>query len=160
MRILVVEDEERWPSSSGRGWKKSTTPSMLRWTGSRGRRWLGRGYDLLILDVMLPRKSGIDITRSLREKSKAVPILMLTAKASTQDKVEGLDSGADDYLTKPFAFAELLARVRSLLRRGATEKTTSAMPVGPGAGHREPPGAQGRQADRSDHEGVCAAGIS
>ncbi len=83
-----------------------------------------QGYDLLILDVMLPKLSGIEITRRLRASRVATPILMLTAKTATEDKVAGLDSGADDYLTKPFAFAELLARVRSLLRRGSKEKST------------------------------------
>ncbi len=81
-------------------------------------------YDVIILDVMLPGKSGIDVTRELRARKRATPILMLTAKTATEDKVAGLDSGADDYLTKPFAFAELLARVRSLLRRGTQEKST------------------------------------
>jgi DNA-binding response OmpR family regulator len=81
-------------------------------------------YDLLILDVMLPKKSGLELTRTIRAGKKTTPILMLTAKTSTEDKVEGLDSGADDYLTKPFAFAELVARVRSLLRRGSQEKST------------------------------------
>ncbi len=73
---------------------------------------------------MLPKKNGIESPGTLRQQRKSTPILMLTAKTSTEDKVAGLDSGADDYLTKPFAFAELLARVRSLLRRGAQEKTT------------------------------------
>jgi len=71
----------------------------------------------------LPKKNGLDLTRALRQCKKITPILMLTAKTTTEDKVAGLDSGADDYLTKPFAFAELLARVRSLLRRGAQEKS-------------------------------------
>ncbi|HUI08916.1 MAG TPA: response regulator transcription factor, partial [Bacteroidota bacterium] len=81
-------------------------------------------YDLLIVDVMLPRMNGLQLTTSYRRSGGSTPILMLTAKTSTEDKVSGLDSGADDYLTKPFAFAELLARIRSLLRRGALEKST------------------------------------
>jgi DNA-binding response OmpR family regulator len=82
-----------------------------------------QAYDLVILDVMLPGMNGIEVTRRLRAKAITAPILMLTAKTATEDKVAGLDSGADDYLTKPFAFAELLARVRSLLRRGSLEKS-------------------------------------
>jgi DNA-binding response OmpR family regulator len=93
--------------------------------GDEGEKLAGtQDYDLLVLDVMLPGLSGIEITRALREKKRTTPILMLTAKAGTEDKVAGLDSGADDYLTKPFAVAELLARVRSLLRRGMKEKST------------------------------------
>ena len=126
MRILVVEDEKKVAQFICQGLEEEHYTVDVALDGEQGETMALTGaHDLLILDVMLPRKSGIDITRSLREKGKAVPILMLTAKATTRDKVEGLDSGADDYLTKPFAFAELLARVRSLLRRGATEKTTT-----------------------------------
>jgi len=81
-------------------------------------------FDVIVLDVLLPGKDGFTFTRELRAAHVTTPILMLTAKTTTEDKVTGLDSGADDYLTKPFAFAELLARVRSLLRRGTQEKTT------------------------------------
>ncbi len=126
MRILVVEDEKKVAQFICQGLEEEHYTVDVALDGEQGETMALTGaHDLLILDVMLPRKSGIDITRSLRDRGKTVPILMLTAKATTQDKVEGLDSGADDYLTKPFAFAELLARVRSLLRRGATEKTTT-----------------------------------
>jgi DNA-binding response OmpR family regulator len=76
-------------------------------------------YDLIILDVMLPKRDGLSVCRILRDKGHTVPVLLLTVRDSTEDKVRGLDCGADDYLTKPFAFAELLARIRALLRRGA-----------------------------------------
>ncbi len=126
MRILVVEDEKKVAQFICQGLEEEHYTVDVALDGEQGETMALTGaHDLLILDVMLPRKSGIDITRSLRDKGKTVPILMLTAKATTRDKVEGLDSGADDYLTKPFAFAELLARVRSLLRRGAAEKTTT-----------------------------------
>ena len=81
-------------------------------------------YDLIILDIMLPKLDGLGVCRKLRDERKTTPILMLTARESVEDKVAGLDTGADDYLTKPFAFTELLARVRALLRRG------SVMPAG------------------------------
>lgn len=126
MRILVVEDEKKVAQFICQGLEEEHYTVDVALDGGEGEMMAVTGaYDLLILDVMLPRKSGIDITRAVRQEGKAVPILMLTAKATTRDKVEGLDSGADDYLTKPFAFAELLARVRSLLRRGAAEKTTT-----------------------------------
>lgn len=125
MRILVVEDEKKVAHFIQQGLEEEHYTVDVALNGEEGEAMAGTGnYDLLILDVMLPKKNGIDITRALRQRKMPVPILMLTAKATTEDKVEGLDSGADDYLTKPFAFAELLARVRSLLRRGATEKTT------------------------------------
>ena len=81
-------------------------------------------YDLIILDLMLPKINGLDILSSLRAKKNGVPILLLTAKDSVEDKVKGLNLGADDYLTKPFAFSELLARIRVLLRRGKAESKT------------------------------------
>jgi DNA-binding response OmpR family regulator len=83
---------------------------------------LEKGYDLIILDVMLPKKDGLSVVRELRERMSATPVLMLTAKDSVEDIVAGLDSGSDDYLTKPFAFAELLARVRALVRRSEHDR--------------------------------------
>ncbi|MEJ2200142.1 MAG: response regulator transcription factor [Desulfuromonadaceae bacterium] len=82
----------------------------------------GNPYDLILMDVMLPKKDGLTVVRELREKGVAVPVLCLTAKDTVDDIVSGLDSGSDDYLTKPFAFAELLARVRALLRRGGQDR--------------------------------------
>ena len=76
-------------------------------------------YDLIILDVMLPKRNGLNVCRSIRQSGKGMPVLLLTVRDSTEDKVLGLDSGADDYLTKPFPFPELLARIRALLRRGS-----------------------------------------
>jgi DNA-binding response OmpR family regulator len=85
-------------------------------------RALEKHFDLIILDVMLPKRDGLSVAKELREKGKSYPILMLTAKDSVEDIVAGLDSGSDDYLTKPFAFAELLARVRALIRRGEMDR--------------------------------------
>lgn len=126
MRILVVEDEKKVARFIQQGLEEEHYTVDVENDGEAGEALALKGnYDLLILDIMLPGRSGIEITRTLRANHSAVAILMLTAKAATEDKVAGLDSGADDYLTKPFAFAELLARVRSLLRRGTPEKTTT-----------------------------------
>jgi heavy metal response regulator len=125
MRILIVEDEKKVARFIQQGLEEEHYSVDVAHDGERGTLLAEtQGYDLLILDVMLPKLSGIDMTRRLRASRLATPILMLTAKTATEDKVAGLDSGADDYLTKPFAFAELLARVRSLLRRGSKEKST------------------------------------
>lgn len=123
MRILVVEDEKKVARFIQQGLEEEHYSVDVVHDGEQGLRMaLAENYDLLILDVMLPKKSGLDLIKEFRAARKAVPALMLTAKGTTEDKVAGLDSGADDYLTKPFAFAELLARVRSLLRRSSKEK--------------------------------------
>ena len=125
MRILVVEDEKKVARFIQQGLEEEHYTVDVAYDGEKGLQQAeSQDYDLLVLDVMLPKRSGIELTRSYRAGGKTTPILMLTAKTTTDDKVAGLDSGADDYLTKPFAFAELLARVRSLLRRGAKEKST------------------------------------
>jgi heavy metal response regulator len=125
MRILVVEDERKVARFVQQGLEEEHYSVDAAHDGEKGLQMAQENsYDLLIIDVMLPRQTGLELTRAFREAKGTTPILMLTAKTSTEDKVAGLDSGADDYLTKPFAFAELLARVRSLLRRGAKEKST------------------------------------
>ena len=125
MRILVVEDEKKVARFIQQGLEEEHYAVDISHDGNEGLTMAETGsYDVIVLDVMLPGKDGFDITRELRSEHITTPILMLTAKIATEDKVAGLDSGADDYLTKPFAFAELLARVRSLLRRGTQEKTT------------------------------------
>jgi len=125
MRILVVEDEKKVARFIQQGLEEEHYSVDAAHDGEKGLQMAQeQDYDLLIIDVMLPRQTGLELTRAFREAKGTTPILMLTAKTSTEDKVAGLDSGADDYLTKPFAFAELLARVRSLLRRGAKEKST------------------------------------
>ena len=125
MRILVVEDEKKVARFLQQGLEEERYTVDVAFDGEHGLAMAqAQSYDLIILDVMLPHKSGFELTKEFREGNGTTPILMLTAKTSTEDKVTGLDSGADDYLTKPFAFAELLARVRSLLRRGSLEKST------------------------------------
>jgi heavy metal response regulator len=125
MRILVVEDEKKVARFVQQGLQEEHYTVDVAHDGEMGKRMAEtQQYDLLILDVMLPKKSGLELIREFRSSNGSTPALMLTAKGSTEDKVAGLDSGADDYLTKPFAFAELLARVRSLLRRSSKEKST------------------------------------
>jgi DNA-binding response OmpR family regulator len=118
MRILIVEDDHKIAGAVKRGLEQEKFAVDVSYDGQDG---LGQAmtidYDVIILDRMLPEIDGIEICRILREKENKTPILMLTAKDKTSDKVEGLNAGADDYLTKPFAFIELLARVRALMRR-------------------------------------------
>ncbi|MGE5303559.1 MAG: response regulator transcription factor, partial [Alphaproteobacteria bacterium] len=120
MRILVVEDEKKVGSFIKRGLEAANYSVDVEHDGEAGlRRLVEGGYDLVILDVMLPKLDGFDVMKEIRQRRIHVPILLLTARIAVADKVTGLDLGADDYLTKPFAFEELLARVRALLRRGA-----------------------------------------
>jgi heavy metal response regulator len=125
MRILVVEDERKIAEFVKKGLKAEGYAVDTAADGEEGRFMAGTGdYDLILLDLRLPKMDGITLCRTLRAEKYAGPILMLTARDTVKDKVLGLDSGADDYLTKPFDFEELLARVRALLRkRGAGEPT-------------------------------------
>ena len=119
MRILVIEDHPKVASFIVKGLKEERYAVDLANDGNDGQSMAETGdYDIIILDWMLPGKSGPEIIEQLREHSIDTPVLMLTAKNQTRDKVHSLDSGADDYLTKPFAFEELLARIRALIRRG------------------------------------------
>lgn len=126
MRILLVEDEKRIASFIKRGLKEEHYVVDVARDGKEGLFLAATNpYDLIILDIMLPRKDGIAVCKELRSKKIDAPILMLTAKDKIGDKIHGLDSGADDYLTKPFSFDEFLARVRALLRRQEIDKTTA-----------------------------------
>lgn len=119
MRILVIEDEQKVASFIRRGLEAEHYAVDVAADGEEGfARLLDGRYDLVILDVMLPQRDGLAVLREMRRRRLTVPVLILTARDTTADKVAGLDEGADDYLTKPFAFEELLARVRALLRRG------------------------------------------
>ncbi|KKP67851.1 MAG: Two component transcriptional regulator, winged helix family [Candidatus Roizmanbacteria bacterium GW2011_GWA2_35_19] len=118
MRILVVEDEHRIANSIKKGLEQEKYAVDVAYTGEDGYDLASsEEYDVLILDLMLPKMDGITICRELRKNNKHVPILILTAKSQLEDKVVGLNSGADDYLTKPFSFEELIARIRALVRR-------------------------------------------
>lgn len=118
MRILVIEDEHKIANSIKKGLQQESYAVDVAYDGEDGYDLaFAEEYDVIILDLMLPKLSGMEICRQLRSEENHTPILILTAKGQTQDKVEGLNCGADDYLTKPFAFEELLARIRALCRR-------------------------------------------
>ena len=118
MRVLIVEDEQKISRFLKKGLTEEGYAVDVAGDGKEALSYAKSGpYDLIILDLMLPKINGIDVCRSIRESSLDVSILILTAKDSIEDRVIGLDAGADDYLVKPFAFAELLARIRALLRR-------------------------------------------
>ena len=122
MRILVVEDEPKIARALQEGLEAESYSVTVANTGEDGFFLANsQGFDLVVLDVMLPGRSGIEVLSAMRKRSLRIPVLMLTAKDSIEDRVVGLDAGADDYLVKPFAFPELLARVRALLRRGKAE---------------------------------------
>jgi two-component system copper resistance phosphate regulon response regulator CusR len=125
MRILVVEDERKVASFIRQGLEEEGHAVEVAADGDAALELAfdDHPYDLIVLDVMLPRRDGFKVLKALREQRIASPVLLLTARDTVQDKVTGLDLGADDYLTKPFAFDEFLARVRALLRRGAAART-------------------------------------
>lgn len=123
MKVLIVEDEHKIANSIKKGFEQETWTVDVAYDGENGYDLASsEEYDVMILDLMLPKISGIDICKKLRSKNIHVPILILTAKGELTDKLEGLNSGADDYLVKPFAFVELLARVRALARRPVETK--------------------------------------
>jgi len=125
MRILIVEDEKKVAAFIKKGLEEETYAVDVAYDGEDGLHMgVENQYDLIILDLMLPIIDGLNVLSRLRGKKIETPILLLTAKDSVEDKVTGLNTGADDYLTKPFAFSELLARIRVLLRRGKAETKT------------------------------------
>jgi DNA-binding response OmpR family regulator len=126
MRVLVVEDEESVATGVRRGLAGDGFAVDVASDGEAGlERALGETYDLIVLDILLPKLNGFQVCRRLRHEGIGVPILMLTAKAGEFDEAEGLETGADDYLRKPFSMVVLLARVRALLRRGQHRRTAT-----------------------------------
>lgn len=122
MRILIVEDEEKMVKALRRGLEADQFSVSVACTGEEGFFLAStEAFDLVVLDLMLPRCDGMEVLAALRQKSVSVPVLVLTSRDAINDRVKGLDAGADDYLVKPFAFPELLARIRALLRRGKPE---------------------------------------
>ncbi len=126
MRILVIEDERKVAEFIRKGLEEQAYAVDIASDGKEGERLAGfNEYDLVILDVLLPKQDGWTTCRNIRSNDVTTPILMLTSLGETEDKVKGLDNGADDYLTKPFAFDEFLARIRALIRRGGASEPGS-----------------------------------
>ena len=125
MRLLIIEDEKKVAGFIKKGLEEETYVVDVAYDGEEGLLLAQQGeYDLIILDLMLPVIDGLEVLSRLRAEKNDVPIILLTAKDSVEEKVTGLNKGADDYLTKPFAFSELMARIRVLLRRGKAETKT------------------------------------
>jgi len=130
MRILIVEDERKVSEFLKKGFQAEAFSVDVAEDGDLGSRLArGESYDAIILDVMLPRKDGMQVLREIRQAKVNTPVLMLTAKSDLEDRVEGLNLGADDYLPKPFAFSEVLARVRALLRRRSSDVQSSMLKI-------------------------------
>ena len=125
MRVLVVEDEPKLAALVARALREEGHPTDVAGRGEDAL-WMAEAapYDAIVLDVMLPDFDGFEVLRQLRERRVWIPVLMLTARDGISDRVDALDSGADDYLTKPFSFDELLARIRAVVRRGPVERPT------------------------------------
>ncbi|MGQ0639219.1 MAG: response regulator transcription factor [Gemmatimonadaceae bacterium] len=122
MRILFAEDDRQLRSTVARGLREASYTVDLAANGAQALALASSAhYDAIVLDILLPARDGISVCRSIRDQGNRVPILMLTALDAVEQRIRGLDAGADDYLTKPFAFGELLARLRALIRRNADE---------------------------------------
>jgi len=125
MRILIIEDEKKVASFIKKGLEEEYFVADIAGDGKEGLKLaISEEYDIIIMDIMLPYMDGITLIKEIRRREISTPVLMLTVNDSVKDKVEGLDAGADDYLTKPFAFEELIARLRALLRRNENSKTS------------------------------------
>ena len=124
MRVLVIEDEEKVASFIQKGLEQSAYTVDWAATGDEGLEFArANEYQAIILDLMLPGKDGLQVVREMRARGVTTPVMALTARAGLEDRVAGLDSGCDDYLPKPFAFDELLARLRALMRRSSSQKS-------------------------------------
>jgi DNA-binding response OmpR family regulator len=125
VRLLIVEDERKVLHSLEQGLRAEGYEVVTAATGEEGfQHAVSQSFDCVVLDVLLPGRDGLQVLADLRRQGKSLPVLLLTARDTIEDRVTGLDAGADDYLVKPFAFAELLARLRALLRRGRAEPET------------------------------------
>jgi DNA-binding response OmpR family regulator len=124
MRLLIVEDEKKVASFIAKGFEQEGYAVDVVYDGEAGAyQALNFDYDVVVLDVMLPKRSGFEVVAAIRSKKPRLPVIMLTAQGEVNSRIAGLDKGADDYMVKPFAFGELSARVRALLRRGTIENT-------------------------------------
>ena len=132
MKLLIVEDEKRLCQTVAKHLKSDGYTVDTCYDGSDALDYInGTEYDAIILDIMLPGLDGISVLKKIRSRKLKTPVLLLTAKSSVEDKVEGLDSGADDYLTKPFSLEELSARIRVMIRRSGAERIDNTLTVGP-----------------------------
>jgi heavy metal response regulator len=130
MRVLIVEDERKIAAYIKRGLEEQGYAADTVYTGQEALDWVyAAPYDLIVLDIMLPQMDGLSVCRELRRRGLRTPVLMLTARDAVDNRVEGLDAGADDYLVKPFALKELLARLRALARRGSDIPKSTVMEV-------------------------------
>jgi len=131
MRILVVEDEPKLAKALQKGLSEEQYAVDVAYDGEEGLHMVrSKSYDLVLLDLMIPEISGMELLKIIRAEQQEVPVMILTAKDAVGDRVEGLDTGADDYLTKPFSFEELLARARALLRRASAHPESQFLQVG------------------------------
>ena len=159
MRILVVEDDRKVASFIQRGLEEEGHAVDVLHDGSEaGDQARAIDYDCVVLDLMLPGRSGFQVLRDIRARKAGLPVLMLTAKDSLEDRVTGLDAGADDYMGKPFALAELSARLRALLRRGRRRTPGCGSPISRWTRCGARSAAAG--GDGAETQGVCAARIS
>lgn len=131
MRVLLIEDERKISAYVKRGLEEQGYAVDVAFTGREGLDWLDSvSFDMIILDILLPELDGLAVCREVRRRNLRTPILMLTARDTVDDRVAGLDAGADDYLVKPFAMKELLARLRALTRRGADAPRSAVLSMG------------------------------
>jgi two-component system copper resistance phosphate regulon response regulator CusR len=166
MRLLVIEDEVKLAQYLHKGLSENGHVVDVAHDGIEGRRLAtGGDYDLVLLDVMLPGVDGFGVLAAMRQQGRKTPVLMLTARDKVEDRVRGLEGGADDYLVKPFAFSELLARVGALLRRGGhhrpAQQADRTAPGRPGDRPDRPPGDIARPAAAGpDRQGIQPAGVA
>ena len=159
MKILIIEDEPKTGDYLKQGLSEAGFVADLARNGTDGAHVaLTEDYDLVVLDVMLPGMDGWEVLKTIRAGGKQLPVLFLTARDRVDERVKGLELGADDYLVKPFAFSELLARVRTLLRRGRSIEPDRTHSGGSGARPAAPPGDARAQGDPPYRQGIRVAG--
>ena len=156
MRVLIIEDDPKVAGAVKAGLVGEGLEAVVSRTGEDGYfRATTEPFDVILLDLGLPGRSGLDILTGLRSVGLRVPVLVLTARDAVEDRVIGLDAGADDYLVKPFAFAELLARLRALLRRGRPDEALRVRVAGP---ELDPVPRAGARAHRAHRSGASISG--